>query len=518
MKKYIYRIFLLSAAVLGLASCSLDEELYGSMSKEDFYKTEADAESAIANVYGTLGMIDAFGQAYIYALGFSGDDMMCGADTRANDQTYADLGTTAMRYGPKSTNDFLQRSFRSAYLAINLANYVIAYVPNCVMDEEYRNNIIGEAYFIRAWQYFNLVRMFGQVPLRNEPLESQDQIHTPLVPIETVYGQILSDLDAAAGLLQKVRRVGRVDRWGAWGLTAKVHLTMATCREANLVGYEFVNENESYADAKTFAAKVLDDKESPYQLETASLWNIYDINQRENCERVFCIALDRSGTPSNDFEVSKLPMYWTPATGNGDEFTMKSKSGNIQKKARKGFSSFCYNDLFIQSAEPGDKRISELVGTTFTDSGTPAKDWTYTSGSNIANFRGPFSLKYIDEDYTGQNHTALIPVIRFTDIALIYAEADGGEETRSYDIVNDIRERAGLEAIPSGQLKADFRKAVLKERKFEFMGEFERFYDLRRTGSVEIGFAAVGKVIDAGIDPYFFPLPAKETEMNGAVK
>lgn len=214
MKKYICRILVLSTAVLWGTSCSLEEELYGSMSKDDFYKTEADAESAIANVYGTLGMIDAYGQAYIYAMGFSGDDVMCGADTRANDQTYADLGTTAMRYGPKATNDFLQRAFRSAYLAINLSNYVIAYVPNCEMNEEYRDNIIGEAYFIRAWQYFNLVRMFGQVPLRNEPLESQDQIHTPLVSIETVYTQILSDLDQAAGLLQKIRRVGRADWWG----------------------------------------------------------------------------------------------------------------------------------------------------------------------------------------------------------------------------------------------------------------------------------------------------------------
>lgn len=293
---------------------------------------------------------------------------------------------------------------------------------------------------------------------------------------------------------------------------------MASCREANLVGYEFVNENDAYEEAKKFAAKVLDDADSPYALETASLWNIYDINQRDNCERVFCIALDRSGTPSNDFEVSKLPMYWTPATGNGDEFLLRSKSDNVRKKARKGFSSFCYNDLFIQSAEPGDKRISELVGTTFTDSGTPPQDRVYTSGSNIANFRGPFSLKYIDEEYTGQNHTALIPIIRYTDIALIYAEADGGNDTRSYDILNTVRSRAGLTGKPSGLLKTDFRKAVLAERKFEFMGEFERFYDLRRTGSVEEAFAAVGKVIDAGINPYFFPLPAKETEMNGAIK
>lgn len=507
---------LMLGVVTVLVSCSLEEELYGTMSKKDFYKTEADAESAIANVYGTLGMNDAYGQAYIYAMGFSGDDMMCGADTRANDQDYAELGTTSRQYGPQATNQFLQRSFRSAYLAANLANYVIAYVPNCSMDAEYRDHIIGEAYFIRAWQHFNLVRMFGSVPLRTMPIESQEQVHCPLSSIGEVYAQILDDLGEAARLLQKTRRVGRIDRWGAWGLTAKVWLTMASSRENNLTGYEFVNENEAYAEAKRFAAMVLDDPGQPYALETESLWNIYDIKQRENCERVFCIALDHSGTPSNDFEISKLPMYWAPALGTGDELTFKTAYGD--KKARKGFSSFCYNQLFIAQAEPGDKRIAELVGTTFVDQSTPPKTYAYTAGSNIANFRGPYSIKYIDEEYSGQNHTALIPIIRFTDLALIFAEADGGEDARSYEIVNTVRHRAGLSDIPAGQQKKAFRDAVRRERKFEFMGEFERVYDMRRTGTVETALAAAGKVILQGINPYFFPLPAKETEMNGAIK
>ena len=502
------------AVMTAAASCSLEEDLYGTMSKSDFYKNEADAESAIANVYGTLGMNDAYGQAYIYAIGFCGDDVMCGADTRSNDQEYAELGTTSRQYGPQSTNQFLQRSFRSAYLAINLSNYVIAYVPECEMDQEYKNHIIGEAYFIRAWQYFNLVRMFGSVPLRNEPIESQDQIPCPLSSIEDVYGQILGDLETASGLLQKVRRVGRVDRWGAWAMTAKAWLTMATSRESDLPGYEFVNINDAYANAEKFALMVIDDPDSPYALETQSLWNIYDIKQRENCERVFCIALDHSGTSSNDFEISKLPMYWTPAVGTGDELLLKTDLG--EKKARKGFSSFCYDQLFILSAEPGDKRISELTGTTFTDQGTPPKE--YTCGDGVYNFHGPFSIKYIDEEYVGQNHTALIPVIRYSDIALIYAEADGGEDSRSYDMVNTIIRRAGLSDISSGLTKENFREAVLKERKFEFMGEFERFYDMRRTGTVESAFAAVGVTLLPGIDPYFFPLPIKETEMNPGIK
>lgn len=505
----------IAAFALGalLCSCSLEEEPYGFMSKNNFYKTEADAESAIANVYGTFGMNDAYGQAYIYALGFSGDDMMCGADTRANDQDYAELGTTSRQYGPQATNQFLSRAFRSAYLASNLSNYVIAYVPNCSMDPKYKNHIIGEAYFIRAWQHFNLVRMFGQVPIRTEPIESGDQIHVPLSPIEDVYTQIVKDLKSAETLLQKVRRVGRVDRWGAQGMLAKVYLTMATSRESNLTGYEFVDVNEAYSEAKKYAALVMDDAQCPYKLETQSLWNIYDIKQRENCERVFCIALDHSGTPGNDFEVSKLPMYWTPALGSGSELTLHTAFGD--KLAFKGFSSFCYNQIFISQAEAGDKRISQLVGTKFTNG---SSTYEYTPGSNIANFRGPYSIKYLDEEFVGQNHSALIPILRFTDIALIYAEADGGEDTRSYDIMRTVRTRAGLNELPSGMLKQDFRNAVRKERKFEFMGEFERVYDMRRTGSVETSMALAGKVILPGINPYFFPLPAKETEMNGAIQ
>ena len=142
-----------------LAACNLDEYPYGFYSEDNFYKTEADAESAVNYIYDAINYIE-YSRSIVFLGDMNTDDMEPKGDAAA-----ANKELDGWKINNFKTNTTLGNFYKYSYITINRANAVIKKVPGMNIDEGRRNRFLGEAYFMRAYSYFNLARNFGCVPV-----------------------------------------------------------------------------------------------------------------------------------------------------------------------------------------------------------------------------------------------------------------------------------------------------------------------------------------------------------------
>lgn len=207
--KQIIKNIIIACSVVFLAGCSLDEDPYGFYSEDNFYKTAADAEAAVNYAYAALTYLE-----YSRALFFLGD-MPTEILTTKGDASTDNQALDRWRVDNFDTNGTLTNFFKYSYIAINRANAVIKKVPNCDFDERLKNQLLGEAYFLRAFNYFSLVRNFGLVPVHASVVETLEQTSTPLAGnIDEIYNLIISDCRQAEELMGANGSpvLGRVDQ------------------------------------------------------------------------------------------------------------------------------------------------------------------------------------------------------------------------------------------------------------------------------------------------------------------
>ena len=129
----------------------------------------------------------------------------------------------------------------------------------------------------------------------------------------------------------------------------------------------------------------------------------------------------------------------------------------------------------------------------------------------------PFCRKFIDPGFVGDKTSTKPYLMRYSDIALTYAEAAGPTE-KAYELVNYIRHRAGLGDLTPGLSKAQFRQAIIMERIFELAFEGNITYDMRRTGKLHTIKALAEQGITNEEDVLFYPIPSIETDLNPNIK
>lgn len=162
----------LAVALMGpVASCSLKEEPYGFISQTNFYKTEADANAALVYAYAILPEIEYYSRGFITVTELPTEDITLKPDAGASNFEFDRLAVRA-------DNVDLTTTWRYAFIGINRANAVIGNVPGIsAMAQANRDQLVGEAYFLRALHYFNVVRLFGAAPLRTAPVTSLEQVN-----------------------------------------------------------------------------------------------------------------------------------------------------------------------------------------------------------------------------------------------------------------------------------------------------------------------------------------------------
>lgn len=494
MKTKIVLIIMLCGLLV--TSCDLKETPYGFYSEDNFYTTADDAESSLLYAYNSLNYIEySRGIFYIGELASDICDVKTGEAYGSQDLN---------NWNADANNETLTYYFKYCYIGINRANAVIENVAKSNFDESAKKKLLGEAYFLRAYHYFNLVRLFGLVPIQTSMVKNVSQT-TPKMAndLDEIYDFIISDLKTAENYLNINRVVGRVDKVAAQSFLAKVYLTIASSKESGVAKYTEMKENINmmYDSAAYYSHKVLYDQ-TEYSLDP-SLLNIYDVDHPDGPEHIFIMSMDRTG--SSEGQYSKIGMMFHPWVA-GAPYYLKNPDGTYTLCSY-GWEVFQTTEDFYNSFDQNDKRKSQLLVTqVYNASGA-------SIGKKGTEFSYAFTRKYVDPHFVGQKSSARPYLMRFSDVALMYAEAVG-PTTEGYYWLNKIRNRAGLEDETPGLSTGDFRNAVIQERAWELAFEGQRLYDLRRKAMVT---KKDPKAISAGITEEkadFYPIPQLEIDLN----
>lgn len=501
MKNKITSSLLLLAGAFVLTSCNLDETPYGFYSEDNFYMTDADAEAAVLYAYGTLNYLE-YSRNIFYLGDMPSEDMSPKSDASTDIQDISNWKVDNFK-----KNTMLENFFKYAFIGVNRANAVIKELPEAPISEENKNRYLGEAYFLRAWNYFNLVRNFGLVPLHNTVVESVGQTSTPLAnSMDDMYDLILSDCKKAIDLLPVYNQpqMGRADKVAAEALAAKAFLYVASAKEHNVKLYRDMRRDatEMYDSAAYYAGEVIN-SQTVYGFED-NLLDIYDVDQPNGKEHIFLMSMDRSGVSEGQY--SKISKMFIPYI---DGATLYLKQGDKYIPTHDGFGEYRTTDEFYKSFDGNDKRKTELIINKIYDSDGNL------NGEYPGTIPYPFSRKYIDPQFQGDKTSTRPFLLRFSDVALIYAEAAGPTQ-KSYELVNFIRKRAGLGELKTGMDKESFRKKVFKERTFELAFEGDHMYDLRRWNLILTDIPAAKGLSEDQVT--FYPIPQAEINLNGSLK
>lgn len=499
--------------IIALHSCSLDEEPYGFYSEDNFYKTEGDAKAAINYAFATLTYIE-----YSRALYFMGD-MPTEILTTKGDASVDNRALNLWRIDNFDTNGTLVNFFKYSYIAINRAHAVLKNMPNTDIDQRLKDQYMGEAYFLRAYNYFCLSRNFGLVPMHSDLVETLHQTSAPLAKnMDEIYDLMIEDCLKAEELLPIYSSpvMGRVDRVAAQALLAKIYLYAASAKENNVPIYRDMSKDvtEMYAEAKKYAGRVLN-FDSNYAQHTYGFENdllsIYDVENVTGRENIFLMSMHRSGESEGQY--SKISKMFLPYI-EGATIWLKQGETDQYIRSHDGWGEYQTEINFYNEFEDDDLRRKHLIADkVYNANGEIVAQWNPGGGGNL---EYPFSRKYIDPQFDGDKTSTRPFLLRFTDIAMVYAEA-AGPTPEAYEVMNFIRNRAGLNDLTPGLSMEEFREKVYNERKFEMAFEADRMYDIRRWGKI----GEIQEVIDAGLSENqytFYPLPQEEINLNPSLR
>ena len=483
--RYTYKALLffgLTATLL--LSCSDDFVNVNSQDEnsENFFNTEEDYQNAL------IGAYDLLQSSYLNVMlgEIASDNTLAGGESATDVPGIQEIDD--MIHTP--INDQLRDIWNWMYGGVNRANYILEFKDK--IDFPNKSNVLGQATFLRAYYYFELVKFFGDVPLAvDQRLLFGDQNTIDRTPAAQVYAQIELDLIyAAENLPPNQTQTGRVTKGAAQALLGRVYL---------------------YQNKFAQAAPVLDDviNSGVYDL-VADYSTLFENDNENNIESVFEIQYtDLEGAGFGCLQCSEGNVaigFNGPRNFNGPLF----ESGfSFNVPTQEVFDAFDQDDarrefaiLDIVAFAQANADFNGGAGVTFTEG------FEHT---------GYFNRKYIprlgdtnigDQNLTNPNNYR---AIRFADVLLMGAEAhnqgDGNDElARQY--LNRVRERTTLEDVNASG--SALTQAIYNERRLELVGEGHHFFDLVRTGRAaqEIeGFTAGKNEI--------FPIPLVEIQLAG---
>ena len=378
------------------------------------------------------------------------------------------------------------------YQGVALANSVLEFVPPVEMDENLKARLIGEAKFLRAFYYFELVRVYGGVPILTTVAQPEDLEGIIRNTVAEVYAQIEQDLSEAIPVLPPnypLSDAGRATKGAATAMLARVHLAQSEWAEANTRAQEVIASGE-YGLVEDYNA----------------LWS-------QNAEYVLLPGLDGGNVNENVFDIQ----FQQDERNDFKQSWVASRDTEVGgvNAVGGGWENMLPTTDYLAMFEPGDLRqaisyVTEIDGNVLESPRSPGA--------------GPITGKYLNADGDaprGNNGSQNTYVIRYSDVLLMRAEAENelSGPTNAYPFINKVRERAGLPPL-SGLSQDEFRTALRKERATELGFEGIRKYDLLRWGIfVETIQNAQDPWLDtpgANIQPHhvLMPVPAREVEIS----
>lgn len=489
-------ISVVSAVLFVLAGCSdfLDEELKGSYTTESFYQTEQHAQLALTGVYNIASFVSSRNALWVFGDVASDDAIKGGNPGDQSDVEFIDQFTYSRN------NGMLENVWVHYYEGITRANYLLYYGSDIDMDVALRTRILAEAKFLRAYFYFNLVNIFGEIPLKLNPPLNPDFIHIGTSPVAVVYTQIEKDLMEAKAVLPKnylgQATTGRATKGAAWGMLAKARLY-----QGNWAG----------------ALTAIDSLEALnlYKLEQVYKNNFIDSTQN-NDESIFEIQHISGQDPKQG---SFLNQYFMTAKDGGYFFDAPVED--------------FVQEFEVTAGGVVDPRLDYTVG-------REGEPWingeTFNPEWSPTGFLQRKHLQPLSEQKIVGDGALNYVYLRYADILLMKAEAlnELSQVANALVPLNAVRKRAresylydaglpGSGSVPADLLpdvvsvnQSDVREAIRHERRVELGFEFHRFFDLMRYGQVAAEAALSETNFTYSANRYFL-IPQSEVDLNTAI-
>lgn len=445
-----------------------------SVPKEKFYKTEADFEQANIGIYEMLRSIYGAGAANYGAwlMGEMRSDNTTFLYNTVN-RGYADREYPAL-FTDDANGGAVSNKYNNNYYMIQRANQVIQYIEDADISEQAYNNYKGQALFLRALAYFDLVQYFGGVPLVTVAPTSYGQTMVPRNSVDEVYEQIIADASEAARILPPAseQAKGYASQGSAYTLLGNVYIVRKEWAKAEealemVKGYTLL---DNYAD-------------------------IFDPNNKNHAESIFEIQYwdDQAAGKQSDFAYNFLPILSDPGLVEGFPSGSTNNYGGWNIPTPE----------MIAAYEEGDKRKDASIG--------------YFTGDPVYNYVNfPYVKKYVHgatlAGYCNDNW----PVYRYAEVLLFLAEAanEQGHGDVALGYLNQVHAhpRTGLQPLTTTD-QAELRELIQKERRVELAFENKRWLDLVRTGKAVEVMREFGKRFKADPTKYYYPVnvfPAEE--------
>lgn len=480
MKKMKKQLYSLSLAVLLLSvipSCTkdndfLDKSPNGVLSTTNFYKTQADAEAAINASYTIL--LDFWVKNIAFEKDIISDDAVKGQGVDLAALTNMD------NLNFNATDGANQALWGIYYKGVYLTNLVLDYVPNIEMDAAVKNRILGEAHFLRAYYYYNLVIRWGGVPLMTTTIDAEQS--PSKASVEDSWAFITTECIKASELLPwkneyDATNIGRADKGAALALLGNAYLFQQ----------QWDNAFDAYAQVINSGI---------YQLEP-EFGNIFKPEFDNGSEVVF-----ETQTKGGEF-----------AYGNGFNFWVRPRNGSTIFGL-----GFCMptQDL-VDEFEEGDPRLRYTVirqGDIISDeiSTIPFESaWAPETGMNCGKY-----VVGVEVGGNAERHEQNQKNIRYAEVLLGYAEAAfrTGNTGEAVAKINLVRERArggNNSVLPDISESDDIFAAIVHERRVELALEGKRYFDLVRWGLAEQELGSLGyQPARKGL----YPIPQTELDVN----
>lgn len=477
MKKIALFYFLTAAIVLSSCKKLLEEDPKSIIAVDKFYKTAEDAQAAVNAVSGTLHSSTLYSFRYLV-------HTTALEDYASGQGFYIPISNYQITAPIIGVTDGIWTGF---YKTIDEANRVLKYVPPISMDGKIKEQLLGEAYFFRAFAYYHLVKNFGGVPIRTQPAENLDATGGKRESVATVYDQIIADLKLAETALPATgSESGRPTSGAAKTMLADVYLVREKWPEARDKADEVITSNRY----SLVSVRQATDFEKIFGSEVIT-----------SSEEVFSIKFQRSLAGGSSLpQFYHLPTSQWATNGFGTFFgfpTYPLLRDWPEADLRKGFNLYTKGPD-KQGVLTSNNPIQPIRFGKFKDSGAP------TSGAHGVDF----------------------PIYRYPEALLIYAEAasqaNNAPTPLAIERLNMVHRRAyGFDPSVSstadykidGLTAANFRDLVLKERAYEFLLEGKRWYDLIRTNTAK-QVIKEAKGIDIPGSVLLMPIPKQEIDNN----
>jgi hypothetical protein len=503
MKKYL--LIIVIASLFACKKDFLNLVPKTSLSSASFFKDKGQFNQALIAAYVPLRTVVHTG---IYMDEMRSDNTFF---TRYNANRGLETSTESLAEFLDDANSSAQQNspgnrYGNDYSGIAMVNTVLTRLPGADFAQSAKDSISGEALFLRAFYYYDLVQHYGGVPLQLEEITAPDQAFKPRNTAEEVYAQIVKDLVAAIPILPKVTvfpQSGRASQGAAKMLLAYTYMSQTT---------------KNYAGAE---AELLDITKMSYSL-LPDYASVFDPNNKNNSESIFEVQYmsDLVSGQQSDFAWIFIPKTLNSEILTGYHGgTMNIFSGwNVPTKE------------MVDSYEPGDKRlpasIAVVEGTISGVEDFTAKDMkspvNYTPAAGIT---GTYMIKkYFHPPYSTEFNTPDDwPVFRYSGALLLLSECLVQENKNALALtyLNQVRQRAGLPALAAATVDN-----VANETRHELAFENHRWTDLIRIGkAIEVSNAKgvrlkalYGWLLPTSFNvtpnKLIFPIPAREIQIN----